>query len=204
MEQIKISEQEFKSLPPEKQQEYIPVYLKNTGYGVTDAVKWEVTDEADYNRHNYSYRKIEYLHCSWPQFYAGLNAKQPPVAEVETVSKTTGSDIGSGHWFNTLMASIKHTGEYLMDNKPPNDDILKVWGKLVYERSNELLNWFESNDIGKHGAAWKEAQLSSIIAGKDAEIERLKEFLSAIMECSGTSQLQYQLAAKALKINHPT
>lgn len=77
----------------------------------------------------------------------------------ETVSATTGSEFGSGHWFNTLMASIKHAGEYLQDNgAPPKEETLKAWGTLIYERSNELLDWFEKYQVSKHIANWQKNQ----------------------------------------------
>lgn len=73
----------------------------------------------------------------------------------------------------------RHAGEYLQDNgAPPKEETLKAWGKLIYKRSNELLEWFEKNDIGNHGANWKEQQLTASLQEKEEEIAAYRELIS--------------------------
>lgn len=59
------------------------------------------------------------------------------------MNSSTNSPIGSHHWFNTLLAVIKHTGEYLKKNgAPESEDTLKAWGCTVEKYANELLYGF--------------------------------------------------------------
>jgi predicted nuclease with TOPRIM domain len=64
-------------------------------------------------------------------------------------SKFSNSQIGSYHWFVTLMAVVKHTGEYLREHGSSgvNQDQLKIWGQSLFERSNEIIEWFKANNI---------------------------------------------------------
>lgn len=55
---------------------------------------------------------------------------------------STGSEMGSGHWFHTLAGSILHVGEYLKDKNPPSDEHARAWGETVYNRTKELITWF--------------------------------------------------------------
>lgn len=56
------------------------------------------------------------------------------------IPSSTGSEFGSTHWFNTLLARHKHMGEFLSD-KTPDEEILRAWGVDLEKTSNELLAW---------------------------------------------------------------
>lgn len=58
------------------------------------------------------------------------------------ISKLTNSEIGSRHWFNTLLTNIKHIGQY-MEQNGVSEDQEKNWGKKLAENSQELMDNFE-------------------------------------------------------------
>lgn len=60
------------------------------------------------------------------------------------VLSTTNSPIGSHHWFHTLLAPVLHIGEFLELHPRPTDDMLKEWGKTVFENCKELRDGFKS------------------------------------------------------------
>jgi hypothetical protein len=62
------------------------------------------------------------------------------LADVSTSS--TNSELGSYHWFHTILARHKHMVEFLKD-KTPSEEILRDWGKKLYETSQELINGYE-------------------------------------------------------------
>jgi hypothetical protein len=64
------------------------------------------------------------------------NVGNEVLADVITIS--TGSEAGSSHWFRTIVSQHKHIGEYLM-TKTPTEEILREWGKQLYETSEELI-----------------------------------------------------------------
>lgn len=61
------------------------------------------------------------------------------------ISRFSHSEIGSAHWFNTLVGNTLHIGEYLhkYGSSGITEDILSKWGDELYERSKELLLWYE-------------------------------------------------------------
>ena len=58
------------------------------------------------------------------------------------ISKLTNSEIGSRHWFNTLLGNIKQIGQF-MEQNGLTEDQEKNWGKQLAEYSQELLDNFE-------------------------------------------------------------
>jgi hypothetical protein len=56
----------------------------------------------------------------------------------DDIESSTGSKVGSSHWFRTIVSQHKHIGEFLM-TKTPTDEILREWGKELYETSDELI-----------------------------------------------------------------
>lgn len=76
---------------------------------------------------------------------------------MKQISKLTNSEIGSVHWFNTIMGNILHTGEYLMNHGIEKDGLtdymVKKWGKQLYEEAQEMIDsaemWRESAYISK-------------------------------------------------------
>lgn len=64
------------------------------------------------------------------------------------ISKLTNSEIGSYHWFHTLMSFQKHVGEFLKD-KSPTEEILRQWGKQLEENSMELIQGFNKITLDK-------------------------------------------------------
>ena len=60
------------------------------------------------------------------------------------ISQFSNSEIGSTHWFNTLSGSILRIGEWLKEhgNENASRQQFKTWGEMVYERQQELIEWF--------------------------------------------------------------
>jgi hypothetical protein len=54
-------------------------------------------------------------------------------------SKLTNSEIGSSHWFVTLVAKCKHIGEFMKDRQI-TDEQRQVWGEEIYNACSELLD----------------------------------------------------------------
>lgn len=52
-------------------------------------------------------------------------------------SKLINSEIGSRHWFNTLLARFIHTGEFMKD-QPLTDEQRIDWGDRMIEAGREL------------------------------------------------------------------
>ena len=63
------------------------------------------------------------------------------------ISKFTSSEIGSTHWFNTLSGTILRAGEFLKQhgNEHATTEQIKKWGEMVYERQEEISEWFNSS-----------------------------------------------------------
>lgn len=57
----------------------------------------------------------------------------------EKIKSTTNSPMGSYHWFHTLMSRHLHVGEFLSEKIPNNEEMVKSWGRDLYETSKELL-----------------------------------------------------------------
>lgn len=60
---------------------------------------------------------------------------------VTPIRSSTNSEFGSHHWFITLMAKSKHTGEFLKE-KTPSEEHLRAWGADLFKLSNEIIAWF--------------------------------------------------------------
>lgn len=65
------------------------------------------------------------------------NGMYEPVKS-ETVESSTNSEIGSYHWFHTLVSKQMRIGEYLK-SKTPSEEVLRSWGKQLQESSKELI-----------------------------------------------------------------
>lgn len=63
--------------------------------------------------------------------------------ENSEITSSTNSEMGSSHWYRTLIARNKHIGEYLKSGKIPSQELLIIWGENLYEASNELLYGYE-------------------------------------------------------------
>lgn len=61
---------------------------------------------------------------------------------------STNSKKGSYHWFHTIMANHKHIGEYL-SKESPGEEILKEWGKQLFETSNDMISGYNLINSGK-------------------------------------------------------
>lgn len=63
-------------------------------------------------------------------------------------STLTNSEIGSRHWFNTILGNHLNVGEFMTDR--PNDaQYFAEWGKQLAISSRELIDNFDK--INKHG-----------------------------------------------------
>lgn len=56
---------------------------------------------------------------------------------------TTNSEIGSPHWFNTLIARHKHFGEFIKNNPNEFSERAVLMGKDIFESSKELIRGFK-------------------------------------------------------------
>lgn len=71
-----------------------------------------------------------------------LNQSEPANSDSGGVStSSTNSELGSYHWFHTILARHKNMGEFLKGNTP-DEETLRSWGKKLYETSQELINGY--------------------------------------------------------------
>jgi len=71
-----------------------------------------------------------------------LKENQEPCTIAGVSTSSTNSELGSYHWFHTILSRHKHMGEFLK-HKTPNEDTLRAWGKKLYETSQELIDGYE-------------------------------------------------------------
>jgi hypothetical protein len=55
---------------------------------------------------------------------------------------TTNSALGSYHWFHTLIARMKHIGEFIKKHDNIDPSLLKAWGEELRRCSDELASGF--------------------------------------------------------------
>lgn len=71
------------------------------------------------------------------------NKQETANSDLGAVStSSTNSELGSYHWFHTILARHKHMGEFLKD-RTPDEETLRAWGKKLYETSQELIYGYE-------------------------------------------------------------
>jgi hypothetical protein len=58
------------------------------------------------------------------------------------MESSTNSEIGSQHWYYTLVGDIKHIGEYIRDHEVKGS-LYQVWGDDLYNKAKELLEGYE-------------------------------------------------------------
>lgn len=85
------------------------------------------------------------------------------------ISKLTNSEIGSVHWFNTIMGNILRTGEYLKEHGTNgiSEDTVKQWGEHLYVQAQEMI---DSADL------WRESAYMS----KQSIIDSLKDTIKKL------------------------
>ena len=61
------------------------------------------------------------------------------------ISEFSHSEIGSSHWFNTLVGNAANIGQYLHihGSSGISETTLVQWGTELWERSKELMEWYE-------------------------------------------------------------
>lgn len=55
---------------------------------------------------------------------------------------STGSPLGSYHWFHTIVGRCLHMGEFIKEKGQPNEALLKEWGERLYKDSQELIKGY--------------------------------------------------------------
>lgn len=69
-------------------------------------------------------------------------SKEELKIEQGIIRTSTNSQLGSYHWFHTILARHKHIGEFLKD-RTPDEETLRAWGKKLYETSQELIDGYD-------------------------------------------------------------
>ncbi len=72
------------------------------------------------------------------------DVKKKIIEEIEEhnpPTSSTNSEVGSYHWFHTLVTRQRYIGEYLRE-KTPSEEILREWGRVLYDASRELESGF--------------------------------------------------------------
>ena len=64
------------------------------------------------------------------------------------ISGISHSEIGSAHWFNTIVSQHLHVGEFMKEHSLKMEcGQIKSLGNRVYESSKELLNWAKESKL---------------------------------------------------------
>lgn len=75
--------------------------------------------------------------------HENLNNQESAQLGIGAVStSSTNSELGSYHWFHTILARHKHMGEFLKD-RTLDEETLRAWGKKLYETSQELIDGYK-------------------------------------------------------------
>jgi len=64
----------------------------------------------------------------------------------EKLSAFSNSNVGTMHWFRTIVSEHSRIGEYLMNNDEFSTEILNSWGLRLHESSKELIEWSNKNN----------------------------------------------------------
>ncbi len=83
------------------------------------------------------------------------------------IKSSTNSEIGSYHWFHTIISKHKDIGEFLKENLP-DESLLKIWGEELYNTSRELIEGYEK--INK-------SQLSPVVSDEEIENWAKEKFM---------------------------
>lgn len=57
--------------------------------------------------------------------------------KINIYKSSTNSELGSYHWFHTLLAQHMRIGKFLINNEAPSEEILREWGQQLFETSKE-------------------------------------------------------------------
>lgn len=65
------------------------------------------------------------------------------------ISDFSNSEIGTAHWFNTLIGNSMNVGQYLHlhGSTGISEETLAEWGMGLWERSKELMQWYEKTGL---------------------------------------------------------
>lgn len=91
-------------------------------------------------------RRVTCKSCAMP--VSEQPEEHSETVEAPILSNFTNSEIGSRHWFNTLIGRVLHVGEFLKD-QTPEERTLRIWGQAVYDAMTEIRDYFEDVDWQK-------------------------------------------------------
>lgn len=103
------------------------------GYYDYDERAWYV----HYGGMTVGHRKIDDSDDIEGWYEVAIPIESPTSTDTGQPISSTNSEVGSYHWFHTLIARQKNIGEYLK-GKTPTEEILREWGKVLYDASKEL------------------------------------------------------------------
>ena len=119
------------------------------------------------------------------------------------ISKLTNSEIGSRHWYNTLLGNISRIGEYLADNAP--DTITSQYGGEIKQVANELYENYQSiTEPGKgkvESAMVEMLEMAVVVEAKKAIAQRdeLLEALKEVVRISDRKRDAWDKAKEAIE-----
>ena len=64
---------------------------------------------------------------------------------MKKISEYSNSEMGSGHWLNTILSRHLHIGEFMRDRGHLTEIQCRNWGETIMIQSRELLDWFSIN-----------------------------------------------------------
>lgn len=82
-------------------------------------------------------------------------------------------EIGSSHWFNTLVGSIRNMGLYLANNENAKRHLIEEYGDKIEKAAMDLLEWREQVEVpGRYADA--------LIEQLEGQLADIKEFKKSI------------------------
>lgn len=82
-------------------------------------------------------------------------------------------EVGSSHWFNTLVSGIMNMGLYLANNDHPKPYIVAQYGDKIQKSAMDLLEWREQVDVPNRYA-------DSLISQLENQLANIKEYKKSI------------------------
>lgn len=82
--------------------------------------------------------------------------------EAPRISPNTNSEVGSRHWYNTLLAKVLHIGEFMKSDRMTDAD-QKRYGQMLMDYSRELIDVYEAVQDSERTITIRPSQLINAI-----------------------------------------